>query len=262
MGDAGVFSAITVCFKFVDFCMKVKDVSLENQVFVRIISRVREDREEAFRLMRKPTVQRHFDLDPDSKNYVEGTILALNKALQSIGKFVESVRIDEERNGSIGLVNRFEWVLRHQAKLGTRHLELDTCHKSLLQAMDTMRKFELDPLPPSYSTATRPRDSNDEDNDDNFLVAPRLRLQLRKEAQKPTNLIDFDDTVDEEIDTKPLNLAMEELRVQDGFAPLSERYVQDLHTSSRITEPPSDTLEQLVSKEIGLESDIPNKQAD
>ena len=259
MADAGVFSAINVCFKFVDFCMKVKDVSLENQVFVRIISRVRDDREEAFRLMRKPAVQRHFELDPDSGRYVEGTILALNNALQSIGKFVESVRLDEERNGSIGLVNRFEWVLRHQAKLGTRQLELDTCHKSLLQAMETMRNYERDPLPPSYSTATNPRDGNDDDEGDDFLLAPRRRLQLRKEAQNPT---DLDNTVDEEMDTKSLNLGMEELRVQDGFAPVSEGCTQNLHVLDRVTTPYSDTFEQMVSKETEIRSDSTNRQTD
>lgn len=255
MADAGVFSAINVCFKFVDFCMKVNDVSLENQVFVRIISRVREDREESFRLMRKPAVQRHFELDPDSRKYVEGTILALDKALQSIGKFVESVRLDEERNGSIGLVNRFEWVLRHQAKLGTRQLELNTCHQSLLQAMDRMQTFERDPLPPSYSTATNLRDDDDDGSYD-ILVAPRRRLQLRKESQNPT---DLDNTTDEKMDTKSLNSAMEELHVQDGFTPLSEGSTQEFHTLSRVTTPPSDTFEQMVAKESGTKSDPPNK---
>ena len=261
MADAGVFSAINVCFKFVDFCMKVKDVSLENQVFVRIISRVRDDREEAFRLMRKPVVQRHFEIDPDSRKYVEGTILALNKALQSIGKFVESVRLDEERNGTISLGNRFEWVLRHQAKLGTRQLELDTCHKSLLQAMETMRMMERDPLPPSYIAATNPGDDN-EDGDDDIPVPPHRRLQLRKESQEAESLIDLDDTADEEMDIKSLNLGMEEHRVQDGFAPVSEERTQEPYTSSRVTAPPSDTFEQMVSKETGLKSGPSNKQTD
>ncbi len=261
MTDAGVFSAINVCFKFVDFCMKVKDVSLENQVFVRIISRVRDDREEAFRLMRKPVVQRHFEIDPDSRKYVEGTILALNKALQSIGKFVESVRLDEERNGTISLGNRFEWVLRHQAKLGTRQLELDTCHKSLLQAMETMRMMERDPLPPSYIAATNPRDDN-EDGYDDIPVPPHRRLQLRKESQEAESLIDLDDTADEEMDTKLLNLGMEEHRVQDGFAPVSEERTQEPYTSSRVTAPPYDTFEQMVSKETGLKSGPSNKQTD
>ena len=233
MSEVGAFAAIAVCFKFVDFCIKIKDVSNENSVFVRIISRVREDREEAFRLMRKPAVQRHFEADPESKNYVEGTILALNKALQSIGRFVESVRLDEERNGTIGLVNRFEWVLRHEAKLGTRQLELDTCHKSLLQALDIMRAFNRDPLPPAYCTVPTRGDDNYENGDDDFLIAPRRRLQLLKEAQKSGNLIDLDDTTDMTMDMKPSILAMEELRVHDGFTPRSEEHTQGLHTASQ-----------------------------
>jgi hypothetical protein len=109
--DTGAFAAINTCFKLIDFCMKIKDVSIENQVFLRLIQRVRNDLEEAFRLMRVPAVQGHFHADPGKQAHIEDCILSVKKALESIGKFVESVRLDQERNGTIGMLNRVEWVV-------------------------------------------------------------------------------------------------------------------------------------------------------
>lgn len=80
-------------------------------------------------------------MDLNQKNYIYGTIQDTKGALAGIGKYIEGVRTEEERNGEISLRTRFEWILRHQYKLQSRQVGLDTCHKSLLQAMSRLTLF-------------------------------------------------------------------------------------------------------------------------
>ncbi|KAF2101544.1 hypothetical protein NA57DRAFT_72984 [Rhizodiscina lignyota] len=185
MASPGPFDAINTAFRLIEFCMQMKDVSLENRVFVTLIQRVQDDVEEAFRLMRKPEVQEHFNVDPGKQERVESTILSARSAINSIGRFVETVRVDEERNGSIGMLHRFEWVLRHQAKLGSRELELSTCHKSLLSSIGMMQSLELHPL--KNKTVVTITSSN------SLLISPRARLRQRKSIATMENLIDLSD---------------------------------------------------------------------
>lgn len=88
-----------------------------------------------------PAIRQQLDIDADQKRYINGTIQDTKVALAGIGKYVESVRTEEYRNGEISLHTRFEWMLRHQYKLQSRQVELDTCHKSLLQAMSRLTLF-------------------------------------------------------------------------------------------------------------------------
>jgi hypothetical protein len=88
-----------------------------------------------------PSIRDHLELNPGEKSYINGTINSIRLALAGIGRFVESVRTEEEQYGEISLHTRFEWILRHQTKLETRRAELDTCHKSLLQAMSRLTLF-------------------------------------------------------------------------------------------------------------------------
>ncbi|TID22978.1 Sexual differentiation process protein isp4 [Venturia nashicola] len=141
MLDGGAFAAITTAFKFVEFCYAIGDVPEESLVFIRLIQRVRHDLDECLRLLTLPSIQNHLDCDPDQKRYINGTIQDTKGALAGIGKYVESVRTEEEWNGEISLRTRFEWILRHQYKLQSRQVGLDTCHKSLLQAMTRLTLF-------------------------------------------------------------------------------------------------------------------------
>jgi hypothetical protein len=123
---------------------------------------VRDDLNECLRLCCIPAVRDHLDSDPCEKTYVHGTILSIRLALAGVGKYVESVRIEAEQYGDVSLHTRFEWVLRHQTKLLTRQLELDTCQKSLLQATARLALFLHAANPPggqnglpNYDEATK-----------------------------------------------------------------------------------------------------------
>ncbi|KAE9968023.1 hypothetical protein EG328_007816 [Venturia inaequalis] len=141
MLDGGAFTAINTTFKFVEFCYAIGDVPEESLVFIRLIQRVRDDLDECLRLLTLLAIRNHLECDPDQKRYISGTIQDTKSALSGIGKYVEGVRTEEERNGEISLRTRFEWILRHQCKLQSRQVGLDTCHKSLLQAMSRLILF-------------------------------------------------------------------------------------------------------------------------
>jgi hypothetical protein len=122
---------------------------------------VRDDLDECLRLCYIPAIRDHLDSDAGEKAYINGTINSIRLALAGIGKFVESVRIEAEQYGDISVHTRFEWILRHQTKLLTRQLELNTCHKSLLQGMARLSLFLHTVTPsggqnvlPSYVEAT------------------------------------------------------------------------------------------------------------
>lgn len=102
---------------------------------------MRDDLDECIRLLTLPAIQNLLECDPNQKRYINGTIQDTKRALAGIGKYVETVRTEEERNGEISLRTRFEWILRHQYKLQSRQLGLDTCHKSLLQSMSRLTLF-------------------------------------------------------------------------------------------------------------------------
>jgi len=161
----------------------------ENRVFIRLIQRVRDDLDEVFRLLRNPTIRAHLSSDPGERAYIEGTIDSVRTALGSIGKFVESVRVDEEINGTISLQSRFEWVLRRPAKLLTRSLELDTCHKSLLQGIAGLKVFlhtstisgSASRLP-TYGEATAGSEGNNDRDDLDFWIARKRRSRRDKSS--------------------------------------------------------------------------------
>ena len=199
--------------------MKLRDVPLENKVFLRLISRVGSDLDEAFRLMRNNVVQEHFAADQGKDEYVQKCIVDARTALASIGRFVETVRVDEERNGRIGMANRFEWVLRHQSKLQTRQLELATCHDSLLRAIGAMHVWEVNPLPPSYGRATRQtlEDENRDESDD-ACVGPHTRRK-RRLLQNEGDPIDSDGSHLDNVHTISPEVTSSEHRVSNSFSP-------------------------------------------
>jgi hypothetical protein len=97
IGVGVIFSSIGTAIKLADFCAKVKDVPVENKVFLRLIQGVRDDLEEISRLLRIDGVKSRLELYPGRKRYVEGTIVRVKDALNDIAKYVESVRRDEEK---------------------------------------------------------------------------------------------------------------------------------------------------------------------
>ncbi|KAF2497222.1 hypothetical protein BU16DRAFT_560531 [Lophium mytilinum] len=143
-GSSSIFTAISTIFGFVDFVTALKEVSDDNRVFISLIERVRHDVDEAFRLRRCRRVADHFASFPRERNWIDGTIMDVQRALNDLGLYVENARIDMDGRVEVKMKNKFEWVLRNQQKLITRQIALSTCHQSLMIAVQAMQGVEMD----------------------------------------------------------------------------------------------------------------------
>lgn len=133
---AGVFSAIGTTFKLAEFCLALKDVDEDNRVFLTLIDRVRKDLNEALRERReKEAILNNM---PSKRAWIDESIIDTKSALNNIGIYVESARVDVEQGKAVTLKHRFEWVLNNRQKFITREMALATCHKSLLLAIGAM----------------------------------------------------------------------------------------------------------------------------
>lgn len=133
------FSAINTTFKLAEFCLALKEVESENLVFLKLISRVRKDLDEAYRERREKETALKSNL-PRKIEWIDNTILDAKNALNDIGIFIERPRIDVEEGKSVSLKHRFEWVLMNHQKFVSRQWLLATCHESLLAAITTMER--------------------------------------------------------------------------------------------------------------------------
>lgn len=131
------FSAINTTFRLAEFCLALKEVESENLVFLKLISRVRKDLDEAYRERREKETALKTSL-PRKIEWIDNVILDAKNALNDIGIFIERPRIDVEEGKSVSLKHRFEWVLMNHQKFVSRQLLLATCHQSLLAAINTM----------------------------------------------------------------------------------------------------------------------------
>ncbi|KAF2816566.1 uncharacterized protein BDZ99DRAFT_471789 [Mytilinidion resinicola] len=143
-GSSSIFTAISTIFGFVDFVTALKEVSDENRIFISLIERVRHDVDEAFRLRRCRKVADHFATFPQERNWIDGTIMDVQRSLNDLGLYVENARIDMDGRVEVKMKNKFEWVLRNQQKLITRQIALSTCHQSLMIAVQAMQGVEMD----------------------------------------------------------------------------------------------------------------------
>lgn len=134
--DSGL-SAITSAFKLAEFCLALKDAEFDNLVFLKLISRVRKDLDEACRERREKEIALKSTL-PRKVEWIDDAILDIRDALNDIGSFIERQRIDVIGGGSVTLKHRFEWVLQNHQKFVSRQLHLATCHRTLLAAITTM----------------------------------------------------------------------------------------------------------------------------
>lgn len=134
-----IFSAIGTTFKLAEFCLALKDVDEDNRVFLTLIDRVRKDLDEALRERReKEAILKNM---PSKRAWIDDSIVDAKRALNDIGTYVESARVDVEQGKAVTLKHRFEWVLNNRQKFITREMALATCHKSLLVAIGAMHNL-------------------------------------------------------------------------------------------------------------------------
>ena len=155
---ADPFSAVGTAIKLAELCLRLKDVSYENRVFLSLIDRVRKDLNEALRERQgKSAILQSI---PGKRAWIDGAIRDTQQALNEVGRLVEDARIDEEQGKPVTLKHRFDWVLSNHQKFVTKERALATCHQSLLGAITTMQNISAPPTstllsPPSYTATTQ-----------------------------------------------------------------------------------------------------------
>ena len=134
-------TAIASTFKFAEFCFNYGQVDADNHAFLALITRVRQDLDEALRERReKETIVKA--LSQGKRAWIDGTIVDTQSALNAIGILIESARIDLEQDGVVNMKHRFEWVLGNHHKFLSRELRLATCHRSLIEAINVMHNLQ------------------------------------------------------------------------------------------------------------------------
>jgi hypothetical protein len=155
-----VFSSLSTVFDFADYASSHDKVTSDSEVFVNLLQRVRQDVTEASRLYTSQAVTDYFESWPDKKSYVDAILSDIQRALNDIGVFMETVRVSGDDGGSAGLKRKFEWVLSHHKKLIGKQQNLTVCHQSLMTAVHVMMTAEMNVAfngqDPVYEAPTRP----------------------------------------------------------------------------------------------------------
>ena len=145
MGEpiSAIASCINVTFKLVEFCNKLAGVSEENRIFINLILHVKRDYDNLLRLIRTPDIESFLRLCPRESSNVEALLNDTKLALADIGKYVEDIRVDEEKKGTPKIHHQFLWVLDHHEKLVTRQIALLYRHNSILAEIARLTQIQL-----------------------------------------------------------------------------------------------------------------------
>ncbi|KAF2246273.1 hypothetical protein BU26DRAFT_65314 [Trematosphaeria pertusa] len=175
-----IFSSLSTVFDFAEFASQQGKVSSETEVFINLIQRVRQDVTEASRLYVSPAVIDHLEAWPDKKAWVDMILVDIERSLNDIGVYMETVRVTGDDGGTVGLRRKFEWVLSHHKKLINKQQYLTLCHSSLMAAVQAMQTAEMNgaygPHDPIYEAPSRPW-IQDEGRD--ILRSPHSRQKWR-----------------------------------------------------------------------------------
>lgn len=167
-------SGLNSTIKFIEFAYKVQGVPEEVKQSLELINRVEGDINEARRLLR----EKHDILDEGLRQRVIRAIDDAEKSRISIGRTVESCRVDMDRKkDSVAMRHRITWVLRDRDAFQTKERNLDYAHKALLHCISEINllsgisRLQLQPQPqppPAYRC-----DPDDEDLEE--FLSPRAR---------------------------------------------------------------------------------------
>ncbi|KAJ4366332.1 hypothetical protein N0V83_007968 [Neocucurbitaria cava] len=152
-----IFASVGSAFRFADLAVRIAEVGSENEVFVRTIHVVRDDLDEAERLLNTDTLQRKLTSLPGRATWVRSALNNTKSALNEIGKWVERARAEQEATGSIPFNTRVRWVFNDHEKIVNRTTELMACHQQLSNVLSYLIRLEDIPShvePPTYQDTT------------------------------------------------------------------------------------------------------------
>ncbi|KAJ4293690.1 hypothetical protein N0V90_008974 [Kalmusia sp. IMI 367209] len=156
-----VSPSLSTVFDFAEWASAQGKVSSENEVFVNLLQRVRRDVTEASRLYTSShAVKDYLEAWPDKKTWIETILHDIQRALNDIGLFMETVRVSGDDGGAVGLRRKFDWVMSHHKKLMSKQQYLMLCHQSLMAAVQVMQTAEMNAtFDPIYEMPAQPWES-------------------------------------------------------------------------------------------------------
>jgi hypothetical protein len=200
-----VFSSLPTVFDFADWLSTQGRVSSDNEVFVDLLQRVRHDVTEASRLYSSQAVVDFLESWPDKKTYIDKILHDIEKVLNDIGQFLETVRVSGDDGGTVGLRRKFQWALSHQKKLNSKQQLLTTCHQSLMPAVQLMQNAEMNAtFDPIHELPAQPWV---EGTNGDVLRSPHSRQKWRfnqRNSSVPSITVSEPDLKDEQIGMQPL----------------------------------------------------------
>jgi len=122
-------------------------VPTENDVFVIMVRRIRDDVVEALRLYNVPAVMDHFENYPTKKQRVDGIFADMVQALKDVGVYVGKEQVGNGGLSVAKIKHKANWVFGDRQKLMTRENALTTCHNSLSSAIQMMQTVEMSEMP-------------------------------------------------------------------------------------------------------------------
>jgi hypothetical protein len=145
LSAGAVISAVAGTYKVAEFLVhlrKLHSVGKENDVFVRMVERVRIDLAEVDRLLSVPEIKLALSRSPEKVTWIKRAITTLRAAMEEKARWTESVRKGIEGGRILGLKKRIWWVLEEHEKLESRRMELAMCHLGLLQVLAFLEPLE------------------------------------------------------------------------------------------------------------------------
>jgi hypothetical protein len=176
---AQVFGAINSLIKACELAFKLSEVSEESAVFLRTILRVRDDITETERLLSCLQVKAHLERLPEKRKWIKDTIVDTKKSMNEIGKYVERARNEKDREGTISLTTRWQWVLSAHDKLDNRREELSACHRSLGNILNFLIPLEGDRSPASISSSDEPPPAYNSGSS-TYFANPQMWRKMRR----------------------------------------------------------------------------------
>ena len=137
------FSSLATAFSFADYASSQTKVSSQNKDFISLLQRVRQDAKEASRLYTSHAVTDFLESWPDKKVWVDGILRDIQLAIHDIGISIETARASGNEHGTAGLRRKFDWTISHHKRLSSKQSYLETCHRSLMSAIDVMQAAEM-----------------------------------------------------------------------------------------------------------------------
>jgi hypothetical protein len=140
-----VASAAAGGYKIAEFLVhakKLKEVTSENKVFVRLVERVQLDLAEVDRLLKLPAIKHSLRRNPRKVAWIKNTVTAMDMALEQLAQYSGTVAKDTLGGRHAGLWTRMKWVLDEHEKLVHRQMEVNLSHQGIVAVLQFLGGLE------------------------------------------------------------------------------------------------------------------------